>query len=110
MLLRKVRNMNDISSFGIKWMETIIEYRNNFEMYIQEVKANRDALQYALCDNGYTFVVSNSNFINVENFKLSEEFIYKDFNYDGKNYCRFSIPASDNEHRLLMQNIEINNN
>lgn len=105
LLLDKVRNLNDISSFAIKWIETIDEHYSSFQEYIQLVKANRDGIQYELCNNGYKFIVSNSNFVNVKELELSDEFLYKYFEYNGRTMTRFSIPAVTNDYSLLMEKI-----
>jgi histidinol-phosphate aminotransferase len=104
-ILRKVSNLNDISSIAIKWLETVDECYSYFRNYIQIVKANRDGIMYELCNNGYKFIVSDSNFINVEELQLSDIFVYKYYEYNGKNIARFSIPAVINDYSLLLKDI-----
>ena len=76
-----------------------------FQEYIRTVTANRDEIQYELRNNGYTFIASDSNFINVEGLQLSDGFLYKYFEYNGRKMFRFSIPTKTTNYLLLMKTI-----
>lgn len=104
-ILRKVRNLNDISSLSIKWLETIDECYSYFQNYIQTVKANRYSIMNELCRQRHHFIMTDSNFINVRELNLSDSFVYKKFEYNNEMWTRFSIPTSYNDYRVIMEEI-----
>lgn len=101
-ILQKVRNLNDISSMAIKWLETIDECYSHFQHYIHSVKANRDSIMNELCRQEYVFIMTDSNFINVRDLKLSDAFVCKYFEHDNHSWTRFSIPTVDFDYSLLL--------
>lgn len=104
-LLRNVRNLNEISSISIKWLETIDANYSYFIDYCNMIKTHRDIIINELKKKEYAFILTDSNFINVRDLTLSEDIICKYFSQDGCNLVRFSIPADENNMKKLLRDI-----
>lgn len=94
--LSRVRSMNEISGFSIKWLETMCVHKATISDYVSKVIKNREWLQAKFIINGHKVICSETNFIHVSDLELPSEFVYKTCKMPWSDvlYSRISIPAN----------------
>lgn len=94
--LDRVRSMNEISGFSVKWLETMCDHKSTISDYVSKVIKNREWLQAQYIIRGHKVICSETNFIHVSDLTLSSEFVYKTCKmpWSDTQYSRLSIPAN----------------
>jgi histidinol-phosphate aminotransferase len=106
-LLHKVKANNEISSFAIKWLETLAEHLTEIKTYIANVKDNRDDLILHLQTHKIDVLPSQTNFIHVKYVGEYENIVTKKCNlpWSSDYYHRISIPGSVASYTILKKQI-----
>ena len=102
-LLYKLRSMNDITGPSIAWLATLVKFKNEINIYVNDVIANRNDLIAKLREHDILCLPSETNFIHA---KISiENCSYKVCNILGQECVRISVPGDKHNYKQLIGKI-----
>lgn len=102
-LLNQIKSMNDITALSILWLETIVQFKDRLQTYIDTVINNRNELVLLCKLYSFAVIPSNTNFLHIANCTFPKEFVTKTYKFPWSDtvYTRLSVPADQTNFKLL---------
>lgn len=107
-LLQQVSSMNEVSSFAVAWLDTLLKFDKEVSQYIRQVVNNRRELKNLCYTLKLNFLPSETNFMHIQGLDLGHEFVTKQcvFPWSDNVYTRFSIPANSRSQSVIVDKIQ----
>lgn len=87
--LNQYRDLYETTGLSLRWIKTLLNNKDNYTNYINEVKKTREFLTNEFINLGYEVIPSNCNWIHIKNIK------HFDDNIILKNNCKLPNLGND---------------
>lgn len=101
------RDMYETTGLTVKWIDTVLDYQDEIDKYIESVKSTRFELINLLKKNNIEYIYSNTNWVHIRgNFNIPTNIILKqncEIPRNGGNWIRLTITNDITDYKWLQK-------